>query len=88
MPDKGTCDRATKAARAGSRGTGDFSLHSSRLGGAVSRAKAGDKMPSIMKRVFWKSAKTARRCTYRMQLGLILFPGCRKRSLERLISTL
>lgn len=51
---------------------GDFSMHSFRSGGAVSRALAGDDLPTIMQRAFWKNPKTAWRY---MQLAQIVSPG-------------
>lgn len=39
--------------------TRDFSLHSFRSGGAISRALAGDSLSKIMQRACWKSPKTA-----------------------------
>ena len=51
---------------------GDFSMHSFRSGGAVSRALAGDDLSTIMQRAFWKNPKTAWRY---MQLAQVVSPG-------------
>ena len=51
---------------------GDFSMHSFRSGGAVSRALAGDDLSTIMQRAFWKDPKTAWRY---MQLAQVVSPG-------------
>lgn len=51
---------------------GDFSMHSFRSGGAVSRALAGDDLSTIMQRAFWKSPTTAWRY---MQLAKVTSPG-------------
>lgn len=50
----------------------EFSLHSFRSGGAVSRALAGDSMSTIMQRAYWKSPKTAWRY---MRLMEVIAPG-------------
>lgn len=52
--------------------TQDFSLHSFRSGGAISRALAGDSLSSIMQRAYWKNPKTAWRY---MRLMEVLAPG-------------
>ena len=58
-------------ARAGGE-TQDFSLHSFRSGGAISRALAGDSSSTIMQRAYWKSPKTAWRY---MRLMFVVAPG-------------
>ena len=50
----------------------DFSLHSFRSGGAVSRALAGDFLSSIMQKAYWKNPKTAWRY---MRLMEVVAPG-------------
>ena len=50
----------------------DFSMHSFRSGGAVSRALAGDSLSSIMQRAFWKNPSTAWRY---MRLMEVVSPG-------------
>ena len=52
--------------------TQEFSLHSFRSGGAVSRALAGDSLSTIMQRAYWKSPKTAWRY---MRLMEVIAPG-------------
>lgn len=52
--------------------TQEFSLHSFRSGGAVSRALAGDSVSTIMQRAYWKSPKTAWRY---MRLMEVIAPG-------------
>ena len=37
----------------------DFTVHSFRSGGAISRALAGDSLESIMQKAYWKNPKTA-----------------------------
>lgn len=51
---------------------GDFTMHSFRSGGAVSRALAGDDLSTVMQRAFWKSPTTAWRY---MQLAKVTSPG-------------
>ena len=46
----------------------DFSMHSFRSGGAVSRALAGDSLSSIMQKAFWKNPSTAWRCMRLMEV--------------------
>ena len=58
------------ASRAGE--TQDFSLHSFRSGGAISRALAGDSLSSIMQKAYWKSPQTAWRY---MRLMEVVAPG-------------
>lgn len=50
----------------------EFSLHSFRSGGAVSRALAGDSLSSIMHKAYWKNPKTAWRY---MRLMEVVAPG-------------
>ena len=52
--------------------TQDFSLHSFRSGGAISRALTGDSLSTIMQRAYWKSPKTAWRY---MRLMDVVAPG-------------
>lgn len=51
---------------------GDFSLHSFRSGGAISRALAGDSLSSIMQKAYWKNPRTAWRY---MRLMEVVAPG-------------
>ena len=39
--------------------TQEFSLHSFRSGGALTRALAGDSLSTVMQRAYWKNPKTA-----------------------------
>ena len=41
--------------------TQEFSLHSFRSGGALTRALAGDALSTVMQRAYWKNPKTALR---------------------------
>ncbi|CAN0501374.1 unnamed protein product, partial [Ectocarpus sp. 12 AP-2014] len=50
----------------------DFSLHSLRSGGAISRALAGDSLSSIMQKAYWENPKTAWRY---MRLMEVVAPG-------------
>lgn len=50
----------------------EFSLHSFRSGGAISRALAGDSLSSIMQKAYWKNPKTAWRY---MRLMEVVAPG-------------
>ena len=52
--------------------TQEFSLHSFRSGGAISRALAGDSLSSIMEKAYWKNPKTAWRY---MRLMQVVAPG-------------
>lgn len=61
-----------KASAKAARVSGDFTMHSFRSGGAVSRSLAGDDLSTVMQRAFWKSPKTAWRY---MQLAKVTSPG-------------
>ncbi len=50
----------------------EFSVHSFRSGGAISRALAGDSLESIMQKAYWKNPKTAWRY---MRLLDVVAPG-------------
>jgi len=50
----------------------EFSVHSFRAGGAISRALAGESMSAIMQRAYWKNPKTAWRY---MRLMEVVAPG-------------
>ena len=52
--------------------TQEFSLHSFRSGGALTRALAGDSLSTIMQRAYWKNPKTAWRY---MRLMEVVAPG-------------
>ena len=52
--------------------TQEFSLHSFRSGGALTRALAGDSLSTVMQRAYWKNLKTAWRY---MRLMEVVAPG-------------
>ena len=52
--------------------TQEFSLHSFRSGGALTRALAGDSLSTVMQRAYWKNPKTAWRY---MRLMEVVAPG-------------
>ena len=49
-----------------------FTMHSFRPRGALTRALAGEDLPTIMQRAFWKKPSTAWRC---LRLTEVLIPG-------------
>ena len=65
----------TKALKAHARNTGErtaFTMHSFRSGGVLSRALAGEDLPTVMQRTFWKKPSTAWRYLRFME---VLIPG-------------
>ena len=65
----------TKAFKVHARNAGErtaFTMHSFRSGGAVTRALAGEDLPMVMQRAFWKKPSTARRY---LRLMEVLIPG-------------
>lgn len=65
-----TLELKKHAQRAGERQ--DFTLHSFRSGGAITRALAGDSLETIMQKAYWKNPKTAWRY---MRLMEVVAPG-------------
>ena len=62
VSDRTTNGRLSQAALSSGQGEPRFlSMHSFPSGGAVSRARAGEDVSTIMQRAFWKSPNTARR---------------------------
>ena len=65
----------TKALKVHARNAGErntFTMHSLRSGGALTRALAGEDLPTVMQRAFWKKPSTAWRYLRLMEL---LIPG-------------
>ena len=65
----------TKALKVHARHAGErnaFTMHSFRSGGALTRALAGEDLPTVMQRAFWKKLSTAWRY---LRLMEVLIPG-------------
>ena len=65
----------TKALKEPARNAGErtaFTMHSFRSGGALTRAVAGEDLPTVMQRAFWKKLSTAWRY---LRLMEVLIPG-------------
>ena len=65
----------TKSLKVHARNAGErtaFTMHSFRSGGALTRALAGQGLPTVMQRAFWKKTGTAWRC---LRLMEVLIPG-------------
>ena len=65
----------TKALKVHARNAGErtaFTMHSFRSGGVLTRALAGEDLPTVMQRAFWKKTSMAWRY---LQLKEILIPG-------------
>ena len=65
----------TKALKVHARNAGErtaFTMQSFRSGGALTRAQAGEDLPAVMQRAFWKKPSTAWRY---LRLMEVLIPG-------------
>ena len=66
----------TKALKVHARDAGvrtAFTMHSFRLGGALTRALAGEDLPIVVQRAFWKKTSTAWR--YLRLMEVLIIPG-------------